>query len=1079
MEGGGQPFASTGWSSAPPVRPRRGGSRSGGRRKHRSTSRSEVADNRTAGTGEGGADIASGLFRLNLDESSRAKTPEATASSSRFRFKFPFQPYPPVGDEFLEVDGPSGPFDKKDVGKRATGSVLGSAGLNEKTGNLQEGHDTISSGAFAWSVPPPFLKNGDFTTPNHPSDIASSSSSPFTMGAPANTPRVPRDSPFTVPGLESLNLNDGAFPPPPNSQSFDGVPTSPHGPNAGSSVERKRSSRVPDESVGDPKDAQNSKKVATENVAEGEPKFVFNTAKANSKRHIPQEEFEAGNYEKEGPIPKVARDQKTFRGADVAGLVSELNLGNGKNQQTAATQGPSGIYRDQDDISQPVQPEGSSGVRPRGKYWRGRGRAHGKKEVKNPDNSSEGAAFPQFEQKRVWPAEDPTEDGITLMDIDPPLVSPPIRTFVESVKKSRNSCIYSSGSENANSPVFQGSGSSNINMRYEFAPGVHQGARVWNKYRRRRQTSRLSRGNSPVPSQPESANQPSGAPHLEEAGENNTQARKHDVSVGLARAEACKERGNELFQAGKYYEAEVAYTQGTDVLGDTREGRLVLAVLYSNRGAARLMLKKPQEALVDSQTAIEYNRKYIKAYQRGAKCLLTLGQFDEAKSLLNKAADMLSASDTQYKTISEKIGEVEDLVTKLEECKASLALGSWSEDVANATLRKARALAEEVYVSESVAGVLAVVLLRAGRYGELCEHVHRFIKEREVESPEGATATIWWRWIHVQALWQMEGKSKEATGETKALLNWMSREGVSNLDCPFGSPSKICEVEIREFLEAMEEVSEHKEKGNEEIKKGLCKIAVESYTKGLAICGKCGAPPHVVAYLHSNRASAYLGLKKFAEAIGDCCRAKALLPGFYRPLSRLAQILFDTRQPEAAVGVLQQAMKCVSVSASEAASIQKRIAEGQNAASSEAMPNHYQILGVDQKCEENEIRKAYKMLALRFHPDKAMTSCRFGAKMGSSGVEYYGYNEICHRVKEEGSWLFKAINEANAALMDSDKRETLDSELAGFGSEYRRATRSGRNDRWRANSSSYHRTYTSNRQYQGFRSRWSYGFGDF
>ncbi|GMH42930.1 hypothetical protein BSKO_10852 [Bryopsis sp. KO-2023] len=366
-----------------------------------------------------------------------------------------------------------------------------------------------------------------------------------------------------------------------------------------------------------------------------------------------------------------------------------------------------------------------------------------------------------------------------------------------------------------------------------------------------------------------------------------------------------RSRGNSFFQAGKYYEAEVAYTEGMDVLGDTREGRLVLAVLYSNRGAARLMLKKPQEALVDSQTAIEFNRKYIKAYQRGAKCLQTLGQFDEAKSLLNKAADMLPASNSQYKTTSEKIAEVEDLVRKLEECKESLALGSWSEDVANATLRKARDLAEVVYVSESVAGVLAVALLRAGCYGELCEHVHRFTKEREVESSEGATTLIWWRGIHVQALWQMKGKSKEATSETNGLLERMSREGVTNLDCPFGSPSKICEVEIREFLEAMEEVSEQEEKGNEEIREGLCRIAVESYTKGDFI-----------------------------------------------PLFHLTNILSSTGQLEAAVVV-------------------------------------------------------------------------------TSGVEYHGYEEICHRVKEEGSWMFKAISAAKVALLDSKKRKALDAELAG------------------------------------------------
>lgn len=70
------------------------------------------------------------------------------------------------------------------------------------------------------------------------------------------------------------------------------------------------------------------------------------------------------------------------------------------------------------------------------------------------------------------------------------------------------------------------------------------------------------------------------------------------------------------------------------------------------------------------------------------------------------------------------------------------------------------------------------------------------------------------------------------------------------------------------------------------------------------------------------------------------------------------------------------------------------------------MTNHYETLGVDRKATLEEIKKAYKTLAKKWHPDR------------NNGLE---------------TDTFKKINEAYDVLSNEKKREEYDNEmLFGF-----------------------------------------------
>ena len=63
--------------------------------------------------------------------------------------------------------------------------------------------------------------------------------------------------------------------------------------------------------------------------------------------------------------------------------------------------------------------------------------------------------------------------------------------------------------------------------------------------------------------------------------------------------------------------------------------------------------------------------------------------------------------------------------------------------------------------------------------------------------------------------------------------------------------------------------------------------------------------------------------------------------------------------------------------------------------------DYYKILGIDKKASQDEIKKAYRTLAVKYHPDK-------------------------NNGKKEAEDKFKTINEANEVLSNPDKRKQYD-----------------------------------------------------
>lgn len=105
--------------------------------------------------------------------------------------------------------------------------------------------------------------------------------------------------------------------------------------------------------------------------------------------------------------------------------------------------------------------------------------------------------------------------------------------------------------------------------------------------------------------------------------------------------------------------------------------------------------------------------------------------------------------------------------------------------------------------------------------------------------------------------------------------------------------------------------------------------------------------------------------------------------------------------------------------------------------------DHYRVLGLTRSASKEEIKQAFRKLAMEFHPDKHAHSS--------------------HHLKENATLKFKEVSEAYEILIDDRKR-----------ADYNIRSNSYRNsaNNYGGNSDYYNRSYQN-----GYRNSYNYGYG--
>jgi DnaJ family protein C protein 7 len=189
------------------------------------------------------------------------------------------------------------------------------------------------------------------------------------------------------------------------------------------------------------------------------------------------------------------------------------------------------------------------------------------------------------------------------------------------------------------------------------------------------------------------------------------------------------------------------------------------------------------------------------------------------------------------------------------------------------------------------------------------------------------------------------------------------------------------------LLRIVQKLARTKEEGNTAFKAKDYRRAIDLWAQALEVDP---TNKDMNAKILGNRAQAYINLKEYDSAIQDCTEALRLDPGYVKAMKIRAKANAGADNWEDAV----RDYKSVAENNPSEKGIAEEIRRAEFELKKSQRKDYYKILGVSKDATETEIKKAYRKMAIQYHPDK-------------------------NRDGEAGDEKFKEIGEAYETLIDS------------------------------------------------------------
>ena len=419
-----------------------------------------------------------------------------------------------------------------------------------------------------------------------------------------------------------------------------------------------------------------------------------------------------------------------------------------------------------------------------------------------------------------------------------------------------------------------------------------------------------------------------------------------------------KELGNAQFKNQNYSAAADYYTRGIELNPSE-------PVLYANRGTCLKLLGRYKESVSDYKKAVQLNPKNTKNMKKLSSVYIILGNFGEAQILLQKCCN-LEPEDSSH---TYELNKAKKMVEDYEKIHEKMKEQKWDdvEEESKKLLSDASAFIElqKIYIQSC---------LELCKFKDAIDYINNKVSSAVKSRDEEFNYLL--------------AKSYYFKGDydlAKKEINKLIKIG-------------IVDEKISKLKKYVETINDAKTKANSLFKSEKYDEAINEYTKLLEFDPE---NKNFISIILTNRALCYKKQGKNMEALKDADEAIKNNPNYATAYIRRALIYEEFKMFDDAKSDLSKAKELDPNNAK----IEGYINEANQKGESARNRDYYQILGLQRNATPEEIKKAYRKMALKYHPDR---------------------NSESEQSKKIAQRKFQDVSDAYSVLSDPKKKGMFD-----------------------------------------------------